>query len=139
MENSHELSSLISIEEIARLTEALDISWSRDTCYTPQQENWSEANKALGQCAVTVLVVHDRYGGTFAYDQSNDHYWNIFPDGSHHDFSRKQFPEGTVFSVTTTKQREDLLTTPGAIKAKTRERYLLLRDQVKKSLSSEAL
>jgi hypothetical protein len=54
------------------------------------------------------------------------------PDGSQHDFSRKQFPEGTVLSVTATKQREDLLTTAGAVNAKTLERYQLLSDQVKK-------
>jgi hypothetical protein len=137
MRNYHEISSLISTEEIAELDAALDISWSRETCYPPQQGMWSEDNKALGQCAVTVLVIHDLHGGTFAYDQKNDHYWNIFPDGTQHDFSRKQFPDGTTFNVTTTKQREDLTTTPGAIKAKTLKRYQILSDHVKKLLSSE--
>jgi hypothetical protein len=109
MKNYHEKSYLISPEEIAKLDAAFDTSWSRETCYPPQQGKWSIENKALGQCAVTVLVIHDVYGGTFAYDQNNDHYWNIFPDGSQHDFSRKQFPEGTIFNVTTTKQREIFL------------------------------
>lgn len=39
--------------------EAIRKSWSRETCYPEDQDRWSETNPAIGQCAVTALLVQD--------------------------------------------------------------------------------
>ena len=41
--------------ELAAVERALRASWTRDTSDDP--DNWSETNRALGQCAVSALVV----------------------------------------------------------------------------------
>ncbi|MGI8419944.1 MAG: YunG family protein [Candidatus Levyibacteriota bacterium] len=135
MGNYHEISDLLFPKDIAKLESAFEQSWSKDTCYPPQQVIWSGENKALGQCAVTVLVVYDLYGGQIVYDQDNDHYWNVLPDDSQHDFSRKQFPDKTSFNITVFKQKEDILNSPGALEANTLERYQLLKNKVLHVLS----
>jgi len=111
--------------ELKKLEEAIAESWEIDTCYPPWQDRWSEENPALGQCAVTSLVVQDYLGGELVYCMHNHHYWNRLPSGKEIDFTRQQFPEGTQVCADSLRGREELLS--GEIV----ERYEILRMRVK--------
>jgi hypothetical protein len=89
---------LPDIDEVAR---ALRAAWDRDTSDDP--EGWSEDNRALGQCAVSALVIRAIYGGelviaTVLDRQGNrtadGHAWNILPSGESVDFAFDQFRDG---------------------------------------------
>ena len=56
--------------------QALGGAWSRDTSATPDE--WTPDNSARGQCAVTALIVQDRFGGVLVRGivNSESHYWN---------------------------------------------------------------
>jgi hypothetical protein len=134
MKNYHEHSLLLKGEDVVRLEKAFELSWSRKTCFPANRDQWSITNKACGQCAVTVLVVNELYGGEIAYDKENDHYWNILPDGSQQDFSRMQSSDETIHKMTAIKERKDILDSKGALNAQTPQRYMLLRDKVMQTL-----
>lgn len=77
---------------------AVRAAWSRDTSDDP--ELWSEENRALGQCAVSALVVRAIYGGDLVIATVLDrhgertpdgHAWNVLPSGEHVDFAFDQF------------------------------------------------
>jgi len=80
---------------------ALRASWSRDTSDDP--EGWSAENVAIGQCAVSALVVRAIYGGEIliatVLDRHGErtpdgHAWNRLPSGEEVDFSFDQFRDG---------------------------------------------
>jgi len=84
----------------SELERALRSSWSRETSSDP--ENWSPSNPAWGQCAVTALVVNDYLQGEIVWakavlpdGRTISHYFNKIR-GSEKDFTRSQFPEGTI-------------------------------------------
>lgn len=117
-----------------KLRTILEYSWSAETSANP---SWSEANKPLGQCAVTACVVEDYFGGEILNTKAklpdgsiDSHYYNSI-DGQEVDLTRDQFPEGTVFSAGAPKHgdyestREYILSFPT-----TRQRYEVLRDKV---------
>lgn len=133
MQNLHELTTLISPEEIEIIENRLRGAWQKETAYPKAQPEWSMGNRALGQCAVTALVINDLYGGSFAEDKNNNHIWNIFPDGSQQDFSREQMPDGTDISVTNNPSREDIIESQGALRARALERYQLLKKSFAKT------
>ncbi len=130
-QNLHESTLLISSRVIQQLENALEKSWGKETCLPFIQDQWTEDNRAFGQCAVTALVIQDLFGGEIIYDEPHFHYWNKLPDGSMHDFSRKQF-DLTVqnFTQTRIRPREELLEGAHAEKARTKERYEMLRARV---------
>lgn len=134
MKNYHETSLLITENEIAKIDAAFQLSWSRDTAFPSMQQPWSEENKALGQCVPTALVIFDLYGGVLAYDEKVNHCWNIFPDGTEHDFSRMQFSEGTRLRITRINTPEDFLESEKGKSATNPQRYLLLKQRMEASL-----
>ena len=92
------------------LKKALQKCWSKETSYSP--EKWSEENPALGQCAVTALVVKDYLGGDILWaeallpdGQKISHYFN-FIDGEEVDLTRSQFPEGTIIPKGIEKKKD---------------------------------
>ena len=90
--------------------QVLPQSWSRETCYEPQQKEWSSDNPSQGQCFVTTLLVNDYLGGEIKKAKSSSgvsHYWNRI-DGEDIDFTRQQFPENEVFSDIHMVQRENI-------------------------------
>jgi hypothetical protein len=98
-------------------------SWSADTSADPE---WSPENAALGQCAVTALVVQDELGGELLRTTVNgvSHYFNRLPDGSELDLTRTQFAAWEPTAIET-RSREYVLSFPA-----TRARYELLRARV---------
>ena len=57
-------------------------AWCRETAHPAYQSKWSENNPSAGQCAVTVLVVQDLYGGDIYSCKvgRNSHFINIIND-----------------------------------------------------------
>lgn len=81
--------------------QALRASWSMETSDDP--EGWSPENPALGQCAVSALVIRAIYGGDIVIagvlDRDGErtpdgHAWNVLPSGEQVDFSFDQFLDG---------------------------------------------
>jgi len=87
--------SLGTVEAVIRA------NWSIETCDPIDVPNWSAANPASGQCAVTALVVRDLLGGQLLEaevlrpdgSRQGFHYWNRLP-GFDLDLTREQFIEG---------------------------------------------
>lgn len=86
---------------LADVERAVRSAWSRDTSDDP--ELWSDENRALGQCAVSALVVRAIYGGDLVIATVLDrhgertpdgHAWNVLPSGEHVDLSFDQFRDG---------------------------------------------
>lgn len=69
----------------------LRLAWSAETSATPDE--WSAANSARGQCAVTALVVQDVLGGELMRSTvlGESHYWNRLPNGREVDLTLEQF------------------------------------------------
>ena len=109
MKNFHQRSDLISQETITSIEKALDSAWSKETADPDSQDKWIENNKAMGQCAITSVLIYDMFGGRMIYDKTNFHIWNELPDGSQQDFSRSQFTDERHFTVYKYKTREDIL------------------------------
>jgi hypothetical protein len=72
---------------LCRLLSAAERSWSIET-----GSHWRRDNPASGQCGVTALVVHDRYGGEILKTDVNGawHFHNLI-DGTRVDFTMSQF------------------------------------------------
>ncbi|WP_143229962.1 YunG family protein [Actinophytocola xanthii] len=105
-----------------RLFAALRSRWSAATSVDPA---WSSGNPALGQCAVTALVIQEYLGGDLirAKVGTVSHYWNRLPDGDI-DLTREQFSRFVPTDVSV-QQRERLLNN-----SETRSRYERLLSQV---------
>jgi hypothetical protein len=89
---------LPALEDVER---ALRTAWDRDTSDDPAF--WTEDNRALGQCAVSALVIRAIYGGELVIATVLDrdgnrtpdgHAWNILPSGEAVDFAFDQFRNG---------------------------------------------
>lgn len=86
---------------LADVEHALRASWSMETSDDP--DKWSPENPALGQCAVSALVIRALYGGDIVIATVLDrdgqrtpdgHAWNVLPSGEQVDFSFDQFLDG---------------------------------------------
>lgn len=123
--------------------QAIRSSWTIDTSSRPDQ--WSEDNRARGQCVPSALVMQDYFGGTLKRYQTSylgepeTHYVNLLdPDGEEVDVTKFQYPEGfqKVASESDLQDyksiREKLLADPS-----TAHRYELLRASVKRLLPKE--
>lgn len=58
---------------LSELELALVNSWSKETSLDP--DNWAPANSALGQCAVTALIINDYLGGRISLGRSFSSKW----------------------------------------------------------------
>lgn len=135
LENLHEPSELVAGDEIFWLEAVLELAWCAETMLPEEQSDFDPNDPSYSQCFVTAMVVAYLLGGEIAQghipeDQDNVHAWNILPDGSAHDFDRKQFPRGFHFELEKTRSLQSLLNSPNAIKSETSKRFLLLLDRV---------
>jgi hypothetical protein len=120
--------------KLLRLHDALEHSWDAETCAEWERDEWSSCLPSFGQCTVTALVVQDILGGKIVKDSNNDHFWNVFEDGTEADLSREQLPQGISLQITDERTREYMLKSERAIEAKTLGRYNILRERVRKLL-----
>lgn len=86
---------------LLHLREQLEKAWSINTTFSP--EKWSTKNRAVGQCAVSALLLAEAFGGQcviIAGDiqlpsgEVERHYWNNI-EGIDVDLTWRQFPEGS--------------------------------------------
>jgi hypothetical protein len=108
---------------------ALAQAWNGDTS---AESDWTDANPAYGQCAVTSLVVQDHLGGELICGRvtGGSHYWNMLPSGEEIDLTKQQFKRPFVPQSTEISSREHVLADPH-----TRQRYELLSDRVRQALA----
>lgn len=110
-------------------------SWSKETSADP---NWRHWNPALGQCAVTALLVQDAYGGDLVRGlvghspEAVSHYWNRLPDGQDVDLTVEQFTPMPTGLIGVVRPRSYLMDNPD-----TAARYLLLLKTFLKDASSD--
>lgn len=134
MKNLYKISQLFSKQEFGRMEKAFETAWIKDTTYPDMKEEWSEDNKALGQCAVTSLIIYDLFGGRIIYDKANLHIWNELPDGTQQDFTRKQFPGRRKFTMYKYKTKENILYDEMGQRTQIEQRYKLLKQRFQKAL-----
>ncbi len=115
---------------------AIKKSWSKETCYPKEQENWNSKNPSLGQCAVTAFVLYDYFKGNIkkcTVDGVN-HYFNII-NKEIFDLTKQQFKNKKIpYEESTYKKKSDLLEIKN-----TKERYLLLKEKVENYLQKEII
>lgn len=112
------------------LKEAFIQAWSRETCYPRQKDEWKKENPTIGQCAVTALVINELYGGQIVYNEEYNHFWNILPSGQEIDLTKDQFGEGITILEARVVERNEILNTKSAKRAKTANRYENLKTKV---------
>lgn len=101
-------------------------AWCRET--SSEYEKWSPENPALGQCAVTALVIQDLLGGVLVRGKINgvSHYWNWLPSGDKVDMTICQFGDNIAFDeFPIERSREYVLSFPD-----TKRRYELLKKRI---------
>ena len=127
---------------LAELEIALQKSWSRETSSLP--EHWSPENPAVGQCAISSLIVNDYLGGKIVWAevtmpdrQTSSHYFNLI-DGQEIDLTRSQFPAGSIIPAGVDKQKGFASTRDYMLSSdNTTRRYRMLKEKVKKYFSAD--
>ena len=107
----------------------LEKSWTKETCSLGLKDIWTIDNKALGQCAVTALIVNDFLGGKImrCMCESGSHYYNLI-NGEVVDLTDSQFKEIPDYTLGEERTRGYLLSN-----IDTKNRYLLLLKNVKEN------
>lgn len=127
---------------LEKLHSALKQSWIDETASLMRGDGFglfAENEPAVGQCAVTSLIVQDYFGGEIlntiasahnSPETISSHYFNII-DGEVVDFTRVQFRGDVIFSEPKPKHegfkstREYMLSHPSTV-----QRYELLKSKV---------
>jgi hypothetical protein len=119
---------------------ALRSSWSKDTAFNPSE--WSEDNRARGQCVVSSLVIQDYLGGElvrYMIDEGNlheTHYANMLDGGAILDTTASQYSRPVTMCI----KPIDLKGFASARKKRladdsTRKRYEILKARVDQLLA----
>jgi hypothetical protein len=108
---------------------AIRASWAPDTASDPAV--WSPATPAIGQCAITALIIQDELGGDLLRCPApgSSHYWNLLPDTREIDLTREQFADGLDVVDVQVRDRGYVLSFPA-----TDRRYNVLRQRVRSQL-----
>jgi hypothetical protein len=103
-------------------------AWTGDTSV---DSSWTPTCPALGQCAVTALVVQDYLGGDLmrCEVEGTSHYWNLV-DGVEIDLTRSQFNHFLPRHIAV-RSRDYVLSSPDTMR-----RYETLRARVARILGS---
>ena len=110
-----------AIETTEDLYLRLRHAWRAETSFAPDE--WTPSCPALGQCAVTALIVQDVFGGELLRGRLvvGTHYWNRLPDGREIDLTSEQFEREPVVLAVETSSRAYVLSYPATV-----DRYLRL-------------
>lgn len=118
-------------------TQTIPTVWAADTSSTP--DLWTPENPALGQCAVTALVLQDYYGGDLlrVTNRGEGHYFNCIVDPitgapTRIDLTWSQFSQESwePEDDEQVRDRAYVLSFPDTVR-----RYELLRDRVAAALN----
>jgi len=104
-------------------------SWSKETCSPGLKNEYNKSDKALGQCAVTALIVNDFTGAKImrCMCETGSHYYNLI-NNEVVDLTKSQFKEIPNYELGEERTREYLLSNED-----TKKRYLLLLKKVKEN------
>lgn len=94
------------MKDFIRLLEIIQDCWEADTSFF---KDWKPTNPARGHCSVSALIIQKYFGGMIAYSKEAKHYWNILPDGTVLDITRKQFSNRKVLPLTEIRTRDYVL------------------------------
>lgn len=117
-----------------KLTNAIKMSWGKDTAYREDAEKWSSDNPSIGQCAVTALIINDFYGGKIYSGISKDgitHFWNKIY-GIKIDLTKNQFKDTKKFTDQKQWEKDELMNSGNV-----QERYKLLKRRVDSYLAQK--
>ncbi len=122
---------------LSELELALVNSWSKETSLDP--DNWAPANSALGQCAVTALIINDYLGGELVWAEVSlpngekiSHYFNLI-NKKEIDLTRKQFPKGAKIPKGISKKKNFSTTREYVLShSETQKRYEKIKKEVQK-------
>lgn len=114
---------------INELNEILKLSFDKKTCCPSLQNDWSIQNKALGNCAITALIVNDFIGGKImkCMSETGSHYYNLI-NNKVVDLTVSQFKLTPDYTKGKEITRDYLLSD-----IDTKTRYLLLLKSVKEN------
>ena len=119
----------------SKLEDAIRSSRDRETCYPKSVHKRSPDNPSLWQCAVTALVIQDYIWWEILFCLHNRHYRNRLPDWKIIDLTREQFSKYVFLCIGKVIDRDSFLKGESAIRAKTNERYQLLKNRIEKKLN----
>lgn len=113
----------------ASLFDAIRDAWGADTSL---DDGWTANRPALGQCAVTALVIQDYLGGQLlrAEVEGVSHYWNVV-QGTEIDLTRHQFTNFAPVDVAK-RSRKYVVSFPDTVR-----RYEVLRRRVAIAMGEE--
>lgn len=115
-----------ALAELLALRSRLEQAWCEETSASG---TYDARRPSAGQCAVSALVVADRFGGELLRTTcgGESHYYNRLPDGSIVDLTRDQFPVWAPGEVVV-RERSYL-----EGNAKTMARYRLLLERLERT------
>lgn len=125
--------------DIKELKKAFRSSWDISTCYPGDRDKWTSQRPETGQCAITALIINDLYGGEILYSKEYHHYWNRIAGNIIVDLTRSQFSNDAVIEVDGVANREYILKSESALKAKTMERYQILKNRFEGAYASTSI
>lgn len=116
------------LDDVSDLYGQLKSAWCKETSADP--DNWTPENPAYGQCAVSSLIVQDKFGGNLRRCKVNGvtaHYYNEVDhgNGTYIDMTREQFGHIYDEGEFTIRDREYVLSFPSTV-----ERYELLKERM---------
>lgn len=112
------------------LYDALSEIWCEYTCAPRMRENWSKANKTLGQCSITAFLCQDIFGGEvygILRSGGNYHCYNVVGEAAF-DLTSEQFGSEVLNYEENPKQFREI----HFAKEEKRLRYEYLKDELKK-------
>ena len=103
--------------ELAAIRTDLHRHWRAETSFSPAE--WTPDRPSFGQCAVTSMIIYDRFGGEIlrTVNQGVVHYWNRV-DGIEVDLTRDQFDTWAPEDEIVTVDRADLASSGPTIAAR---------------------
>ncbi len=116
---------------------ALREAWSDETASPGPHLGVRRFWRAVGQCAVTALVVRDLLGGDILRVEIplyGSHYWNGVPTMGEIDLTREQYPAELDIPRGVVVSRDRLLKGARAVASRTAERYWILLERYKANL-----
>ena len=114
---------------LEELKSNLDKVYCKETAHPDWQEKWTKNNPTYGQCVPTALLVQYYFGGEIYKHNVENHYFNIIK-GQVVDLTRDQFDHALDYSNSELQQ-------PDLTKAKTKERFEMLKNKVKQNLENK--
>lgn len=114
------------------LYDMLSNIWCKKTCTPRMQQDWTEANKTLGQCSISAFLAQDIFGGKvygIELEDGNFHCFNVVDDNMF-DLTSEQFlPKVLNYSKVVEQSREVHFS-----KIEKKERYEYLKKKLKELL-----